>query len=76
MFVEPVIDVRSINLHSEPDLANSEVKFDEFRFYFNCNEILIILETNNDRALIFSSDISIRKLNRETDDDKSNAWER
>lgn len=75
MFVEPVIDVRSINLHSGPDLANSEVKFDEFRFYFNCNEILIILETNNDRALIFSSDISIRKLNRETDDDKSNAWE-
>lgn len=64
--------VRSI-FHSGPDLANSEVKFDEFRFYFNCNEILIILETNNDRALIFSSDISIRKLNRETDDDKSNA---
>lgn len=75
MFVELVIDVRSINLHSGPGLANSEVKFDEFRFYFNCNEILIILETNNDRTLIFSSDISIRKLNRETDDDKSNAWE-
>lgn len=72
MFVEPVIDVRSINLHCRPDLANSEVKFDEFRFYFNCNEILIILETNNERALIFSTGISIRKLNRQTDDDKSN----